>query len=70
MLTVILIITFISIAMLCIGFFEIRIPFLSIPSYAFKRYKVLSRNNKHTRKIQHKKLWKDQTHKGFIELSA
>ncbi len=70
MLPVIITITFIAIAILCIGFFEINFPFLSLPANAYRKYKSVRKASKHIRKIQHKKLWHDQMHKGFIELSA
>lgn len=70
MLAIILIILFIAITILIIGFFEIRIPFISIPEDAYRKYKSINKVNKHTRKIQHKKIWHNQMHKGFIEFSS
>ncbi len=70
MLTIIIILSLTAVAILCFGFLEIRIPFSSIPAEAFKKYKSLSQVNKQTRKIQHKRIWKDQLHKGFVELPA
>ncbi len=70
MVAIILVITFTALTILVIGFFEIRMPFLSIPANAYRQYKSLTKVNKHTRKIQHKKIWHDQMHKGFMELSA
>ncbi len=70
MLAVILIITFIALTILAIGFFEIRIPFLSIPADAYRKYKKLTKVNKHIRKIQRKKLWHNEMHKGFMELTT
>lgn len=70
MVAVILVISFIAITILIIGFFEIRIPFLSIPANAHRKYKSVDKVNKHTRKIQHRKIWHNQMHKGFMELSS
>ena len=68
MLVFIFIITFSAIIILCLGFLEIRIPFFNIPSDAYKKYKKTYSNYSRTKKIQHKKIWIDQMHKGFIEL--
>ena len=63
MLSIILITTFISIVILCIGFFEIRIPFVSVQIKSSHK-----KITKHTRKLLRKRLWYNQTHKGFVEL--
>lgn len=67
MVTLIFLITTISIAMLLIGFFEIKIPFLFsdlVVRFRYSRKKV----NKHARKMIRKKLWYHRIHKGFIDL--
>jgi hypothetical protein len=60
---IIILITFTALITLLIGFFEIKIPLLSIP---FKSPgKKISR---HTKKMLHKRMWYNQTHKGFVKL--
>ena len=68
MLTLILLIPVIAIIILLIGFFEIRIPFVSIPAEAYHKLKSMRKANKHTKKMLRKKLWNDQMHKGFVQL--
>jgi len=63
MLFIIIIITVIAIAILCIGFFEIKIPFLSIAVKT--HHKKIS---KHTRKMLHKRIWYNHMHEGFVKL--
>jgi hypothetical protein len=68
MLAIILIITFIAICILCIGFFEIRIPFISVPSKEYHSYKIIMRANRHARKKMRKRMVYKNIHKGFIDL--
>jgi|GEM_PF-6176428 len=68
MLAIILIITFIALCILCIGFFEIRIPFISIPAKEYHSYKIRMRANRHTRKMMRKRMVYNTIHKGFIDL--
>lgn len=68
MLVIILLITFISIITLCIGFFEIRIPFLSIPANEYQKFKIRVTESKHQRKMARKRMWYNEIHKGFIDL--
>jgi hypothetical protein len=68
MLTLILLIPLIAIAILFIGFLEIRIPFLSVPSDVYLKFRKMRKANKHVRKMMRKKLWHDQMHKGFVQL--
>jgi hypothetical protein len=63
MLSIIIIIPLLAIAILCIGFLEVRIPFISVP--AGRSHKKLSR---HTRKMLHKRIWYNHTHTGFMKL--
>lgn len=63
MLFIILIITFLSIAILCIGFIGIRFPFISVQIESSEK-----KLTKHTRKLLRKRQWYNQTHKGFIDL--
>ncbi len=68
MLGIIFLITFIALITLCIGFFEIRIPFLSIPANKYQKFKFTGKLNKHHRKMVRKRMWNNQIHKGFVEL--
>ena len=67
MLITIILITFISIIILMIGFFEIRIPYLFDDLFATfnSSHKKLK---KHTRKMLRKRMWNNQMHKGFVKL--
>ncbi|MEO7291939.1 MAG: hypothetical protein ABIW34_02465 [Ginsengibacter sp.] len=68
MLVIILFITFISLITLCIGFFEIRIPFLSIPADEYQKYKSRIKLNRHEKKMMRRRMWYNQIHKGVVEL--
>ncbi|MDB5198647.1 MAG: hypothetical protein JWO92_610 [Chitinophagaceae bacterium] len=63
MLTIIILITFTALTVLCIGFFEVRIPFISVP-FKSSQKKI----TRHTRKMLHKRIWYNQIHKGFVKL--
>lgn len=63
MLLIIVITTIAAVFILCIGFFEIKIPFITIP---FKdTHKKIPR---HTKKMLRKRLWYNEFHKGFVKL--
>lgn len=63
MLSIIIITTILSIAILCVGFIGIRIPFTSIPFKSSGK-----KLTKHTRKLLRKRIWYNHTHKGFVKL--
>ena len=63
MLFIIIIITISALAILCIGFFEVRIPFLTVPIKLSEK-----KLTKHSRKMLHKKIWYNYIHKGFVKL--
>lgn len=67
MLVIILLITLMALTILFIGFFEIKIPFVSNSSDAGSKL-VTRRDNKHARKILRKRILNDQIHKGFVKL--
>jgi len=68
MLTVILLITFIAITILCLGFFEVRFPFTSITTETFHTGIQKSKSTKHDRKVMRKRIWSNQMHKGFVKI--
>ncbi|HEY8690230.1 MAG TPA: hypothetical protein VIM07_13425 [Chitinophagaceae bacterium] len=70
MLAIILTITFIALCILCIGFFEIRVPFITVPADEYLSYKVIMRANRHARKMMRKRMVYNNIHKGFIDLQS
>lgn len=60
---IIILITIISLITLCAGFFEIKLPFISVPVFT-PRNKI----TRHAKKILHKRIWFNHLHKGFIKL--
>lgn len=71
MIFTIILITFISIVILIIGFLEIQIPFLSFSSSQLINFNQSGKKiTKHTKKLLRKRLWNNEMHKGFIDLST
>ena len=63
MIVIIILITLLSLFILIIGFFEVKLPFLKTP-FINRSTKL----NRHTKKLLRKKIWNSQMHKGFVKL--
>jgi hypothetical protein len=71
MLAIIIMLTVVPVLILLIGFFEIRLPFIKMPSDMIFDHPYLGKGKiKRLRKVLRRKTMINQSHIGFIKLSS